>query len=140
MGASYQQIKRPRPKAFGLVELIVVIAIIGVIAAIGIPHFSDLRDGVDREKSRRNAQQIVNLSTAINGLGIAHVLPDSLGGVEATARLLREGITVQEGPVAGERIALAGLTDPEITKASEFLEVVYLSDRIVLRFLPEGQP
>ena len=121
-------------------EMLVVIAIIGVIAAMAVPYFGDLRDGVDREKSRRNAQQIVALSTAINGLGIAHVMPDSLGGVQATARLLREGVTVTAGPIQGERIALAGLTDPEIEKAADFLEIVYLADRITLRFLPEGRP
>ena len=121
-------------------EMIAVVAIVGLITAIALPYFGDLRDGVDREKSRRNAQQIVALSTAVSGLGISHVLPDSLGGVEATARLLREGITVTSGPIAGERIALAGLTDLEIEKAAEFLEIVYLPNKIALRYLPEGQP
>ena len=62
------------------------------------------------EKNRRNAQHIVALSTAINELGIAHVMPDSLAGVQVNARLLREGITVTAGPIQGERIALAALT------------------------------
>jgi len=83
-----------------------------------------------RDKSRRNAQQIVALSTAVGGLGISNVLPDSLGGVEATARLLREGITVTSGPITGEHIALAGLTDLEIGKEAEFLEIFYPPNKI----------
>ena len=131
---------RGAQRGFGLLELIVVVTIIGFIAAVAIPYFSDLRSGVSREKTRRNAQQMVALSTAINGLGIAHVLPDSLGGVQATARLIREGITVNHGPVAGERIALSGLTDEEIELLPEFLEIVYLTDKITLRFVPNGLP
>ncbi len=124
--------------AFGLIELVVVVAVIGVVSAIAFPFFSDVRDNVEHEKDRRNAQQIVNLSTALNAIGIAHVIPDSLGGVEATAKLLREGITISSGPSAGERIALSGLTDREIANSARFIDIVYLDDQITIRFLPEG--
>ncbi len=117
-----------------------MVAIIGVLSALALPYFSDLQSGVSKEKNRRNAQQIVALSTAVSGLGIAHVLPDSLGGVEATARLLREGVTVIEGPASGEHIALAGLSDEEITGAADYLEIVYLPNKLSLRYNPGAVP
>ena len=63
-------------RAFGLIEMLEVI---GVLAAITIPYFGKLQAGAEREKDRMNAQNIAALSGAISALGIAHVLPDSLG-------------------------------------------------------------
>lgn len=56
-----------------------------------------------------------------------------MGGVAATARLLREGVIVPEGPMAGEKFVLSGLRDDEIDSISIYLYVEY--DRRELRLI-----
>jgi len=73
------------------------------------------------------------MSGALAALGVAHVIPDSMGGVAATARLLREGVIVPEGPMAGEKFVLSGLRDDEIDSISVYLYVQY--DRKELRLI-----
>ncbi|MEM7386825.1 MAG: hypothetical protein AAF514_17950, partial [Verrucomicrobiota bacterium] len=89
-------------------------------------------------KNRKNAQNLASLSMAAAQAGVAHVLPDSMGGVEATARLLREGIHAQTGSFQGELFCLPGLTDNEITEAAEFLDIVYDTHELRLVFLGDA--
>ncbi len=54
---------RDRP-VFSLVELIVVIAVMGIFTAIALPHDVHLRDGASLVENRHNAQNIVTTSPA----------------------------------------------------------------------------
>ena len=121
-------------QAFSLVEMLVVIAVIGIISAITIPVISNIREASIDSKTRSNAKNIEQMSGALASLGVAHVIPDSLGGVEATARLLREGVVVPEGPMAGELYSLPGLDDDEIALLSELLRIEYDMREIRLVF------
>ena len=51
--------------AFSLVEVIVVIAVIGILAAIALPHFAPVVDATSVVRDRHNAQNIV--TTYITG-------------------------------------------------------------------------
>lgn len=132
--------KREASRGLGLVEMLVVIAIIGLLVTIALPSMGMLREKGERERNRRNAQQVASLSRAVAALGIAHVLPEALGGAAATARLLREGVVVPSGPMHGERIALPGLGDEEIDAAAPYLKVVFEGGELALEFLKEGAP
>lgn len=110
---------------FSLIELIVAIGVIGVITAVAIPIVSNLHESSTRTKNIANAKHIEQMSAALASLGVAHVIPDSMGGIEATARLLREGVVVPEGPMAGEVFQMAGLRDEDIDELSDFLKVRY---------------
>ncbi|MEM7011424.1 MAG: prepilin-type N-terminal cleavage/methylation domain-containing protein [Verrucomicrobiota bacterium] len=112
-------------RGLSLVEVLVAIAIVAVLAAIAVPTISNLHDTADKTKSQSNAQHIAQISSSLASMGVAHVLPDSLGGVEATARLLREGVTVPDGVFAGQFFVVSGLTDDEITEAAAYLQVIY---------------
>lgn len=120
-----------------LVELLIVVAVIGVIAAIAIPTISKINESSRRAVAMGNAKNVASMSAALSALGAAHVIPDSMGGVEATARLLREGVVVPEGPTAGERMSLPALSDEEITELSKYLDIQYGKTELMLVYLPE---
>lgn len=132
--------KRRYQSAFSLSEMLTVIAVLGVISAIAMPSVSRIYEASTEAKDRRNAQQMASMSAALAALGVAHVIPDSMGGVEATARLLREGIIVPEGIMAGELFSIPALGDEDIDGLDRFLAVKYDSTELSLVFseLPEA--
>ena len=77
------------------------------------------------EQDVRDARRIASVSTTLTSLGVAHVLPESMGGVDATARLIREGIEVQDGVAKGKLFRLEELTDEAIEAASAHLAIRY---------------
>lgn len=115
-----------------LVELLIVVGVIAVVATIAIPTIASLRESAKRAAAMQNAKNIQSMSAALDALGVAHVIPDSMGGVAATARLLREGVRVPEGPMAGEKFILSGMPDSEIEEVSEYLYVQYGRKELML--------
>ncbi len=124
---------------FSLVEMLVVVAVIGIIAAIAIPSVSNVFDTASNAKDRQNARQIDSMSAALAALGVAHVIPESMGGVQATARLFREGIIVSEGPMAGERFVMASLSDDDIEGVDTFLQIRYDTRELSLEYDEQGE-
>lgn len=108
-----------------MVEVLIVIVVIGIIAMLALPSISNIRGVAKKTTAIQNAKSISQMSGALAALGVAHVIPDSMGGVAATARLLREGVIVPEGPMAGENFVLTGLNDDEIEQVAEYLYVQY---------------
>lgn len=129
----YRQCRSDISAGFSLVEMLIVIGAIGIIAAIAVPTVSNIRESAKAAATTQNAKQIESMSQALASFGVAHVIPDSMGGVEATARLLREGVIIPEGPMAGERMKLSGMTDGEIEDVADYLYVEY--DRTHLRLV-----
>ncbi len=117
-----------------MVEMLIVIAVIGILAVLVLPSISNLRGVAKKTTAIQNAKSISQMSGALAALGVAHVIPDSMGGVSATARLLREGVIVPEGPMAGEKFILTGLNDDEIDYVAEFLYVQYDGKELRLIF------
>jgi prepilin-type N-terminal cleavage/methylation domain-containing protein len=54
---------------FGLIELLTVIAVIGIMAAMAIPAFVGLWERGETTKNRRNAQTLVNTFSAARSAG-----------------------------------------------------------------------
>ncbi|MEX2578703.1 MAG: type II secretion system protein [Verrucomicrobiales bacterium] len=125
---------KPPASAFTLVEALITLVAIGVISAIALPMVGSIRESARKAAARQNAKNIAQMSEALAALGVAHVIPDSMGGVSATARLLREGIVVEKGGFAGEKFVLAGLLDDDIEEIGEFLEVQYHATELKLVF------
>lgn len=118
---------------FGLMELLVTIAILAIITAAVLPTVSKINEAGNRAKNLANANHVSSMSAILASLGVAHVIPDSMGGVEATARLLREGVVVLEGPMAGEIYRLPSLSDQDIEDLDDYLEIQY--DMVELRLV-----
>ncbi|MCH1410162.1 MAG: hypothetical protein L7V87_14105 [Verrucomicrobiales bacterium] len=45
--------------------------------------------------------------------------------MKATGRLLREDVIVPEGPMAGEKFVLSGMTDTSSEEAADYLTIEY---------------
>ena len=67
---------------FSLVELLVVIAVIGILAAIAIPALSNVFESSSKAKSQRNAQNIASVYIAARAAGATTT---ALGVAAATA-------------------------------------------------------
>lgn len=124
-----------RKRGLSLVEALLVIVTIAIILTISLPVIGNIRESAKKAAATQNAKMVASMSEALAALGVAHVIPDSMGGAEATARLLREGVIVPEGPFAGERFILSGMRDDEIEEVAEYLDIQYDETQLRLVFM-----
>lgn len=108
----------------------------GILTAVAMPVISGLNDTANESRDRTNAQNIASVSASLAALGAIHVFPPSLGGKDATVKLLREGVTITEGPFVGQKFMIRALSDEEITFANEYLEIVSDSSELRLVYKP----
>lgn len=106
-----------RKTGFGLVELIIVVAILGIIVALAVPMVSLVRGSAGMQKSKRNAQQLVSLAATATAAGDQSIA--SAGNVHTAILRIVNGIVI-DNIYEGMSFKMP-LSETEITAASEFL-------------------
>jgi type IV pilus assembly protein PilA len=107
-----------RAKGFSLVELLAVVAVIGILAAIIVPNLSSNNLAAEHAVARRNAQAI----SSLNAQAIAIGAPELRG--------VSDPVTIIDKLMAGVRgsgalsdltVQLGQMSPSDITKARAFL-------------------
>ena len=105
-------------QGFSLMELLVTIAILGVLATIGIGAMGGARQGAVDQKDKRNAQEIASVAAIASAAGASFVVP---GDEKATIVNLKNGCSPSTGAFKGRVFKLPNLGEPEINGAMRFL-------------------
>ncbi len=85
---------RRNQKGFTLIELLIVVAIIGIIAAIAIPN---LLNAIDRGKQKRTMADLRSLGTAVETYSIDNNIYPTAASVSVLAPLV-EPIYIRKAP------------------------------------------
>jgi len=87
---------RRRDKGFTLIELLIVVAIIGIIAAIAIPN---LLNAIDRGKQKRTMADLRSIGTAVESYSIDHNFYPVAGNMGAMQPLI-EPLYIRTSPLS----------------------------------------
>ncbi|WP_218033113.1 type II secretion system protein [Brevifollis gellanilyticus] len=104
---------------FSLMELLIVIAIIGLMANMIIFAWSGHYSEVNAIKDRRNAQTIASLASTASVAGASFVVA---GDIPATVDNLAQGTTPTSGVFRNREFKLPPMGTQEITGALNYLQ------------------
>lgn len=106
-----------RQTGFSLVEMLTVIAVIGILAAMASAQISDIRGAAQSARDQRNAQQIVSIYHSARAMGL------NFNGASTmeTIRNVVAGDTVTRGSFAGTYFGLPHLSPEMTARASQYI-------------------
>lgn len=110
---------------FSLVEMLVVIAIIGIIAAIAIPNIGSINDSAKQATAQRNAQSVASVLNAAIAAGVDPAAPGGeaeaiTDGATAVAAAVA-GVAPTTGPFKGKTFQVPSMAAAEQTAAAVYL-------------------
>jgi type IV pilus assembly protein PilA len=105
---------------FSLVEMLVVIAVIGIIAAIAVPNIGRINDSAKEATARRNAQNLASVFASAQAAGLR------FGGTATTPAAITTAIVTgakvtEKGPFENTWFGVPGLTATDQTAAVKYL-------------------
>lgn len=102
---------------FSLVELLTVLAILGVLASIVIPNIAATNESARNAVAKRNAQSLASVYSCGEIAGVQWGASDV---ATATVNVLA-GKTANDGAFAGKVFKAAGITATDLTLAQRYL-------------------
>jgi prepilin-type N-terminal cleavage/methylation domain-containing protein len=111
---------RRRYRGFSLVELLIVIAVVGIMAAIVMPHVGNSTRMAIIQRDRNNAQRICSMASGASAAGADFMVP---GDKEASIRKLMQGVNGGDSAMRNVRFTLSMLKPEEITSAAALIEI-----------------
>jgi prepilin-type N-terminal cleavage/methylation domain-containing protein len=114
-------------KAFSLMEMLMVIAIIGIVVNMALFAFGGARGGAEDVRDRRNAQEIATVAACAKAAGADFVVP---GDEAATVQNLVAGAQAASGVFKGRTFKVPPMEEHAVAGAMKFLalheaELVY---------------
>ena len=105
---------------FSLVEMLVVIAVIGIIAAIAVPTIGNITDQANKSKAKRNAQNLASVCASAVAAGAD--LGTSTNVSSIVNQLVSPGLTgSKDSGFVGTVFKVPNLTGAERMAASQHL-------------------
>ena len=107
-----------RRRGISLIELLTVVAILGLLASIATAAFSSPKEIYESARARRNAQQIASEYNCARASGLDFTVPND---VLATAKKVVSGGRATSGAFKGREFKVAGISNDDVAEASRFL-------------------
>lgn len=121
----------PQSRAFSLVEMLVVIAVIGIVSAIAVPQISSFNEAATEARAQRNAQNLSAVAAQGSAAGITFVGVNAKN--QAMANIIA-GASPPMGAFAGKYFGVPNMQFQEAQEASEYLDV--RNERLI--YVPDG--
>jgi len=119
-------------KGFSLVEMLVVIAVIGIIAAIAVPNIGRINDSAKEATARRNAQNIASVFASAQAAGLDFAAASTTKTDIAQAVVTGAKVT-EKGPFENTWFGVPGLTTADQGLALDYLEYDPNSSQLLYR-------
>ncbi len=112
--------RQNRQRGISLFEMLLTVAILGVMLSLAMPLFGAQNDVYAGIKAKRNAQELVAECTAAQAAGVDFVVA---GDLPATVENIVKGGVATSGVFKGRTLGLKGLAAEDAKDAARFLKL-----------------
>jgi type II secretory pathway pseudopilin PulG len=109
-----------RQQGISLFEMLMSVAIIGVMCSLALPLFGAPQEAFSSVKAKRNAQELVTECTVARAAGVDFVVASDL---KATLAAVNLGARAESGVFAGREFGLKGMSPEELAASQAYLKI-----------------